>query len=148
MSLHIYSNGDSIPVRYERLNDVFFNNNVLLRDTPDIRNIIEKIDKGSYYSDKSFIDRAGGLLPISYLSTGSKTAINILSFPDICFDIVECNYNVIPTILKFKEGCIYFDYPAALLEDDDYSCDIIWKGRHYTSLMNFLQDSRSGDYAE
>ena len=46
-------------------------------------------------------------VPLTELSTGCKTVLNILNFPNICFYVNECGKNALTEILKLREGKIY-----------------------------------------
>ena len=53
----------------------------------------------------------GMTLNIDRLSTGCKTALNILYYPDKVFDIRECGDNALDVIYALPAGNIYCDYP-------------------------------------
>ena len=48
---------------------------------------------------------------IDKLSTGCKTALNILYNPDKVFDIRECGDNALDVIYALPNGNVYCDYP-------------------------------------
>lgn len=109
----IYKKG-SIPKGMEliEMNDIFFNK--LTAELLDNRaaEIIFKIDQS--LMDNRFVIRSKfdqTALNIDKLSTGCKTALNILYNPDKIFDIRECGDNALNVIYALPEGNIFCDYP-------------------------------------
>ena len=108
MSLHIYTSTDLIPngIKYEMLNDVYFNKHHLkLPDTEEVRFLLKYIEEGEYHTEKTFIGKFvlnAGILN-RFLSTGTKTALNILLSKDVCFDTMSCGENA-------PRGIIYIIY--------------------------------------
>ncbi len=95
-----------------KVNDIFFNKYtaVLLNDRA--KDIIKEIDNSemiNQYSIKSRFD--GTVLNVDKLSTGCKTALNILYNPDKIINIFECGDNAIDVIYGFDEGKVCCEYP-------------------------------------
>lgn len=88
MSLVVHNNLPS-GIDCVMLSDEFFNARTLLTDTQFVRKVIGFVDKASYFSETAFTDRNGVLQPRFYLSTGSKTLINVSLNPDKCFLLVS-----------------------------------------------------------
>lgn len=128
MSLHIYTNRDLVPkhIQYEMLNDRYFiRNHARLPDTDMVRFLLEYIEEGRYQTEQTFIGKFvpnGGILN-RFLSTGTKTALNILLSPDVCFDTMSCGDNALRGIIYIRNG-------HAVIEDgfmmhEDGNIDVI-----------------------
>lgn len=68
--------------------------------------IIATIDKGSFYDGRQFRDRWGLPRSLACLSTGCKTALNILYNPDVCFSLLECGMNVLSVIFSVQNASV------------------------------------------
>lgn len=148
MSLRLFSDGDTIPMKVEKFNDEYFDVFTLLKDTSEVRRVLEIVEKGQYLNETSFYDRAGRVLGKDCLSTSSKTLINIITHPDICFDTLECGHTSLCVLLTLKNGAAYCKYPAMIM-DGNVNCDIEWYNRHYNDIGSFLDDAeRRHRYAE
>lgn len=104
----------AIPESLEliKINDQYFNKYTVELLDGRAADIIEKIDS-SRMIDKFFIESRfdGTKLNIDKLSTGCKTALNILYNPDKIFDISECGENALEMIYAFEQGNVYCEYP-------------------------------------
>ncbi len=79
------------------------------------RLMIEKIEKGKYNDDNSYIDRFGYKLHYNDMSTGCKAALCVANIPNKIIDLAECGYNARDIIIILcKEGNI-------LIEDNGLS---------------------------
>lgn len=123
-----------------RINDSFFNSETSIIDSLLVRDILTLIDKAEYNSDLTFIGRTKklGALNKNMLSTGTKTLLNILSFPDICFDVCECGDNALSFLPKIREGNILWELPIAIYQGEP-ACDIECNGQHFTNFYKFLE---------
>lgn len=96
---------------YVELNDVFFNQNTVLRIDDKAGRIVEKIDDskliGKYKIESKF---SGVTLDIDCLSTGCKTVLNVLYFPDKVFCLKECGDNALKVLYGLEDGAVYSDY--------------------------------------
>ena len=93
-------------------NDIFFNQNTAALLDERARDVIAQIDHSELVSQYVIRSKFDGMaLNIDKLSTGCKTALNILYNPDIIFDIRECGDNALDVIYALPEGNVYCDYP-------------------------------------
>ena len=94
MSLTIYSDRHRPPegVNIITQNDVYFNGAVELTGSKLEAVILHHIDRARYCSSRSFYGISSGTVPVdkNQLSTGTKTLLNVLSNPALCFDLREC----------------------------------------------------------
>lgn len=105
---------NTIPETEEvvRFNDIYFNKNTadLLDDRA--KNIIKQIDHSEMLEKYAIGSRFDGTrLNIDKLSTGCKTALNVMYNPDRIFDICECGENALEVIYSLDAGKIYCEYP-------------------------------------
>lgn len=142
MSLKIYRSADEVPsgIKVVDNNDLFFNARTLLSDTDLVSDILSVIDKAKYSSGLTFIGRTKelGALNKLMLSTGTKKLLNIISYPDRCFNVVECGNNVLHFIPKITEGYILWEYPL-ISYNGVADCNIEYKGRQYKNFYTFLE---------
>ncbi len=109
----IYKYKDDIPqnMEYVELNDVFFNQNTAVKLDARARELIERIDGakliGRYKIESKF---NGVTLDIDCLSTGCKTVLNVLYFPDKVFCLKECGDNALEVLYDLENGSVYSDY--------------------------------------
>lgn len=96
---------------YVELNDVFFNQKTVSRIDDKASAIVEKIDAskliGKYKMESKF---NGVTLDIDCLSTGCKTVLNVLYFPDKVFCLKECGENALEVLYGLEDGAVYSDY--------------------------------------
>lgn len=141
MCLTVYRDRSSVPsnVRIVDVNDSYFDARTLLKNTALEKEILKTIDKAECSSPLTFIgrDKRLGSLNKSCLSTGSKTLLNIISNPDVCFNVCECGNNALKFIPKMRSGIVLWKRPF-ILADDNEPCDIEIEGRHFTDLYSFL----------
>lgn len=110
----IYKSKKDIPPSMElvEFNDYFFNKFTSRCIDAKAEIIIKKIDGAALqgkYKIKSSLN--GVTLDIDKLSSGCKTALNILYFPDKIFQIGECGDNALDTVYSFEQGNVYCEYP-------------------------------------
>ena len=107
------------------LNDIFFNKNTVSLLDDRAKPIIEKIDHSKMLSQFTISSRFDGMtLNIDRLSTGCKTALNILYNPDKVFDIRECGDNALDVIYSLPAGNVVCDYPLISFDMDKVKvCD-------------------------
>lgn len=81
MSLYVYTDRKEVPdgMLVVDDNDVFFNGHTLLDNSDFEKEVLKKIDKATYVSQRSFKGRSAlfGDLDRNLLSTGTKTLLNI-----------------------------------------------------------------------
>lgn len=106
-------------MEYVELNDVFFNQNTVSKLDDRAKVIVEKIDNsrliGKYKIESKF---NGVTLDIDCLSTGCKTVLNVMFFPDKVFCIKECGDNALEVLYKLEDGAVYSDYAVIPFEMD------------------------------
>ncbi|MFI3213185.1 MAG: DUF4869 domain-containing protein [Eubacteriales bacterium] len=109
----IYKDKKDIPknIEYVELNDVFFNQNTVLRLDDKANKIVEQIDdsklNGKYKIQSKF---NGVTLDVDCLSTGCKTVLNVLYQPDKVFCLKECGENALEVLYGLENGAVYSDY--------------------------------------
>lgn len=109
----IFKNKNDIPsdMDYVELNDVFFNQNTVSKLDDRANVIVEKIDAskliGKYKIESKF---NGVALDIDCLSTGCKTVLNVLYFPEKAFCLKECGDNALEVLYELDAGAVYSDY--------------------------------------
>lgn len=109
----IFKNKKDIPdeLYYVELNDVYFNQNTVSVLDDRAGSIVEKIDAsrliGKYKIESKF---NGVTLDIDCLSTGCKTVLNVLYFPEKVFCLKECGDNALEVLYSLEEGTVYSDY--------------------------------------
>lgn len=109
----IFKDKKDIPSdkEYVELNDVFFNQKTVSRIDEKASTIVEKIDAskliGKYKMESKF---NGVTLDIDCLSTGCKTVLNVLYFPDKVFCLKECGDNALEVLYGLEDGAVYSDY--------------------------------------
>ncbi len=96
--------------RYCEFNDAWFDkyiDKIKIDDT--IIKIIKMIDNVTYAGNKRIKSKfeSGVAISMKELSTGCKTAINVVAFKDNIFSAAECGDNALQVIFNFKRGNIY-----------------------------------------
>ena len=118
----IFKNKKDIPgdMNYVELNDVFFNQNTVSRLDDRANVIVKKIDDskliGQYRMESKF---NGVTLDIDCLSTGCKTVLNVLYFPDKVFCLKECGDNALEVLYRLENGAVYSDYAIIPFDMDE-----------------------------
>lgn len=111
----IFKDKKDIPndKEYVELNDVFFNQKTVSKIDDRAEKIVEKIDAskliGKYKIESKF---NGVTLDVDCLSTGCKTVLNVLYFPDKVFCMKECGDNALEVLYGLENGAVYSDYAA------------------------------------
>ena len=118
----IFKDKKDIPSdkEYVELNDVFFNQKTVSKIDDKASAIIEKIDAskliGKYKIESKF---NGVTLDIDCLSTGCKTVLNVLYFPDKVFCLKECGDNALEVLYELEDGAVYCDYEVIPFDMND-----------------------------
>ena len=118
----IFKNKKDIPddMHYVELKDVYFNRNTVYVLDDRAGAIVEKIDAsrliGKYKIESKF---NGVTLDIDCLSTGCKTVLNVLYFPEKVFCLKECGDNALEVLYSLEAGTVYSDY-AVIPFDMEY----------------------------
>lgn len=109
----IFKNKKDIPndMEYIELNDIYFNQNTVSKLDDRANTIVKTIDNsrliGKYKIESKF---NGVILDIDCLSTGCKTVLNVLYFPDKVFCLKECGENALEVLYGLEAGAVYSDY--------------------------------------
>lgn len=109
----IYKNKKDIPhdMEYIELNDVFFNQNTAAKLDEQTNEIVEKIDEAKLLSKYKIESKFNGVtLDVDCLSTGCKTVLNVLYFPDKVFCLKECGDNALEILYGLVSGAVYSNY--------------------------------------
>lgn len=117
----IYKNKNDIPhyMEYIELNDIFFNQNTALKLDGYGQKIIEQIDESKLIGKYKILSKFNEVaLDVDCLSTGCKTALNVLYFPDKVFCFKECGENALEVIYSMENGAVYSDYAMIPLNMD------------------------------
>lgn len=106
--IRLYTDSDMIQnnPKYVLDNEAFFGRYDTVWDEFS-KSIINIIDGGMFCDEFTFYDRYNVRLYNAYLSTGTKTLLNIYSYPEHVFDFRECGDNCIELFLKRMVGAIY-----------------------------------------
>lgn len=141
MSLKIYRN-DCIALRNRAStivfdNNGFFDSGTSILDDDISRDVLNIVERDIFSTSTTFISRDGIELDKSCLSTGTKTLLNIIQHPDVCFDVSECGINALQFIPRIKDGIIIWRFPLIPYRGKK-DCDILYKGILYSNFSNFL----------
>lgn len=142
MSLTIFQSKEEVPkeIKYVKYNDLFFEGEII-NDDPVSKAILKEVEQAEYAGRNYFIGRVkeDGNINKSNLSTGTKTLLNIINHPDICFDTLECGDNALFALRRIKEGYAVDKYGVALITDDALDCDIIYHKKHFTNFADYVK---------
>lgn len=115
-------------------NDAFFDSGIVhgkIKINQSVKDIMYKIDGLQYTRGLKGISKYGGYeIPLTSLSTGCKTLINICSNRDKIFYIGECGDNVLRRIFALKSGMIGVD---------NYFVAPKFRGKIEVYINNFVQ---------
>lgn len=109
----IFKNRKDIPhdKEYIELNDIFFNQNTAAKLDDRAKKYIQMIDGSELLSKYKIRSRFDDIiLNTDRLSTGCKTVLNVLYFPDKVFCLKECGNNALEILYKFEQGYVYSNY--------------------------------------
>ena len=151
MSLNIFTSKELVKAHNLYMpvsNDAYFNALSSIPNTDFALDLLTGVEKAEYNTDSTFISRNSylGALNKSMLSTGVKTAFNVICHPEKCFNIQECGSSVLKLLLSgLCDGNVYWDVPVLLISSR-LGCDLYWVDvdKHYTRLINFFEDVREG----
>ena len=109
----IFKNRKDIPgdMEYVELNDLFFNQNTVSFIDKQAEKIIEMIDGSKLISKYKIYSRFDEIaLDIDRLSTGCKTVLNVLYYPNKVFCLKECGNNALEIVYHFENGHVFSEY--------------------------------------
>ena len=94
------------------MNDYFFNKTTSGHIDERAEKVIYQIDQTMLQEKYKIFSAFNGVtLDIDKLSSGCKTALNILYFPDKIVGIQECGDNALNVIYSYEQGNVYCEYP-------------------------------------
>lgn len=139
MSLTIYTNKDNIVGKYIHNVEPYIME-CGIEDNKFNREVLEKIEKGSYKSKSQIYDRFSEVLPVEFISTSSKALIVVKAYPDYVFNFEEVGTNVGVVLKELSEGAVYI--PGDILRVyefgyNDCPVDIIFNNKHFKTLSDF-----------
>lgn len=144
----IYKSKNDIPLNmdYIELNDIFFNQNTSAKLDDRARQVVEEIDGarliGKYKIESKF---NGVSLDIDRLSTGCKTVLNVMYFPDKVFCMKECGDNALKMLYKLDKGSVYSDYAVIPFDMDTLNVLVAGGNRiidDYEELKEWWNDEK------
>ncbi len=109
----IFKNKKDIPhnKEYIELNDIFFNQNTAAKLDDRAAKYIQRIDGSELLSKYKIRSRFDDItLNTDQLSTGCKTVLNVLYFPDKVFCLKECGNNALEILYGLGAGSVYSEY--------------------------------------
>lgn len=145
----IYKNKKDIPhdMEYIELNDVFFNQNTAAKLDERTKEIVEKIDEAKLLSKYKIESKFNGVtLDVDCLSTGCKTVLNVLYFPDKVFCLKECGDNALEILYGLVSGAVYSNY--AMIPFDTHVAVKVFDGQKvkiiddYEKLKEWWEDEK------
>ena len=128
----IYKNKNDIPsdVEYIELNDLFFNQSTASRLDNHAKEVIKQIDDSELISKYKIVSGFNGAaLDVDRLSTGCKTVLNVMYFPEKVFCLKECGDNALEILYGLERGNVYSDYALIPLEMDTFKVSVGSEGR-------------------
>lgn len=117
--INIYKNERDIPENLElvKINDIYFNKYTVYLLDEKAKDIIFEIDgavmKGKYQISSCFNEE---IINIDKLSSGCKTALNIVYNKNKVFSLKECGDNALDVIYRENSGNVYCEYPVISFE--------------------------------
>lgn len=109
----IYKNRKDIPrhMEYVELNDLFFNQNTVAQLDEQAKEIVRRLDQSKLISKYKIISKFSRVvLDVDRLSTGCKTVLNVLYYPNKVFCLKECGNNALEVLYRLEHGRVYSDY--------------------------------------
>lgn len=134
------------------VNDSFFNKEtcrIVAEDSQRgkmLRSVVEEVDGVKFDTTNLFriFSKFNGCeISITDISTGCKTLINIMCYPEKVFFGVECGSKVLERIYSLKQGSVYLPFFRVSLDDkfDEVSyCCIDNRGESIVTGMIDLED--------
>lgn len=144
----IFKDKKDIPreIEYVELNDLFFNQNTVLRLDERAEAVIEQVDQAKPAGKFKIISKFNGVtLDVDCLSTGCKTVLNVMYFPDKVFCMKECGDNALETLYNLDSGSVYSDYaviPFTMGTVTTYSDGIRKEIDDYEELKEWWSDEK------
>ena len=111
--IRIFKEKRDIPenMDYAELNDLFFDQNTVSLIDKRAEKIIETIDGAKLISKYKIGSRFSDVvLDIDRLSSGCKTVLNVLYYPDKVFCLKECGNNALEILYGLDRGQVCSEY--------------------------------------
>lgn len=150
MMIDIYTDV-SLVSNLQRNNDLFFNTRTCNEKMTSVDTaVMQKIDHAVLKADNR-IETPYGLGYITNLSTGCKTVINILKYPDIIFSVDECGANAIELLFRMRDVKFFMSYPIYVHFRDDtiirFNNTNVTKGEdeYYSWWQHKLREEQTDD---
>ena len=126
---------------------IYFDNKTNIGSDSVSIEVVSYIDKSDVVSDSICKSRrAGTIFHKNSLSTGCKTILNILSHPDVCFNLIECGNNALQMLCKLDNGTVYWEYPF-IVGYADRDVEIVLnnskKFSNWTEFMTYCSENLS-----
>lgn len=118
-------------------NNGFFDSRTSILNDDISKDVLSAVERGIFSTSTTFISRDGIELDKSCLSTGTKTLLNIIQHPDVCFDVSECGINALQFIPRIRNGIIIWRFPLIPYRGKK-DCDITYRGISYSNFSDFL----------
>ena len=109
----IFKNKLDIPndMEYIELNDLFFNQKTSVLIDKRAEKFIETIDDAKLIGKYKILSRFDDVaIDIDRLSSGCKTVLNVLYYPDKVFCLKECGNNALEILYHLEKGYVYSEY--------------------------------------
>lgn len=142
MSLTIYPTVNDVPAgtTIVRECDRYFERNITLKDTKEVRRLLRCIDNAVYMSPTTFRCKLFENLGDVYkgkLSTGCKSALVVaLSDEDVCVNPIEIGAKALSYLITTVNHSSIVWVPRPLYMDVGSHCDVIFDGKHYDTTYN------------
>lgn len=108
--------------------------------------IIKQIDESELIGKFKIKSKFNGVtLDIDCLSTGCKTVLNVLYFPDKIFCMKECGENALEVLYALEQGTVYSDYamiPFDLEQVQVCSGNKVWCIDDYEKLKEWWENEK------
>ena len=129
------------------LNDYYFNINTYQRVLSEkrLQDILKTVEQIDICGERVISKITNEPISLSHISTGCKTLLNIVAFPQKIFSIVECGENVLSAIYKLKEGRIYCRKKLLPYEDIDNKYKLFYESSVFV-FNNLLELERWWDF--
>lgn len=120
---------DKVPVdmEYVKDNEHYFRENTFTLLDERAQVVIGDIDHGTNMRLPNYTGRLGVVTSILDLSTGCKTALNVMYSPSTCFDLIECGANAVGYILGMQTGNVLIQ--SGVLFSGLATSGVNWRGR-------------------
>ena len=111
------------------------------------RRVLREVELGTYKDERFFIDRFGGQLYYTEMSTGSKALFELDGLPNNVINGVEIGFNALQLIKYIPECNIYFDYRDEALPFYGVKTPLYLNGKLYEDYGLLNQKIESGVFA-